>query len=114
MNLLALPIQDKKIKFSFPIAGLVGLVLALSAFIPVLVHGLRAFFPVLAWLSVSSVFFLFWAGTIGIPCLAICILIELCKRQFAQAAYTSAILILDMIPVYAYFLTPIGQFLSKQ
>jgi hypothetical protein len=134
MNLLALPIQHKKIKFSFPVAALAGFVIGLSAsipfwliglsafappalsvFIPLLVLGLSAFALVLAVLSLSSVFFVFWAGTIGIPFLAIFILIELCKKQFAQAAYTSVILILDMIPVFAYFaLTPVGQFLSKQ
>jgi len=115
MNLLTLPIQHKKIKFSFPIAALAGFVLALSAFIPFLVLGLSAFAPVLAVLALSSVFFVFWAGTMGIPFLAISILIELCKKQFAQAAYTSVILILDMIPVFAWAtLTPVGQFLSKQ
>lgn len=115
MNLLALPIQHKKIKCSFPIAALAGFVLAHSVFIPVLVLGLSAFVPVLAVLSMSSVFFVFWAGTIGIPYLAIFILIELCRKQFAQAAYTGAILILDTIPVCAWvLLTPVGQFVSKQ
>ena len=115
MKLLALPIKHKKIKYSFPIAALAGFVLALFVFVPALALGLSAFVPVLVVLSLSSVFFVFWAGTIGIPYLAIVILTELCKKQFAQAAYTSVILILNMIPVFAWVaLTPVGQFLSKQ
>jgi len=115
MRLLALPIQQKKLKSSFPVAALAGLVLALSALIPVLALGLSGVVPVLAVLSMSSVFFVFWAGTAGIPCLAIFVLIELWEKRFEQAAYTSVIFILNMILVSAWVtLTPIGQFLSKQ
>jgi len=111
MNLPALPIQDGKFKFSFPMAALVGLALGLSALMPVAVE----FVPAVVALSVSSVFFIFWAGTLGIPLLAIVSLIEVCKKQFGQAAYTCVILILDTILVSAHLrLTPIGQFLCTQ
>src|SRR5438046_2938110 len=107
----ALPIQDGKFKFSFPMAALVGLALGLSALMPVAV----GFVPVVVALSVSSVFFIFWAGTLGIPLLAIVSLIEVCKKQLGQAAYTCVILILDTILVSAHLrLTPIGQFLCTQ
>jgi hypothetical protein len=115
MRLLALPIQRARLKCSFPAAALAGLVLALSAFVPVVALGLSGVVPALAVLSMASVFFVFWAGTVGIPCLAIFILIELWEKRFEQAAYTSVIFILNMILVSAWVvLTPIGQFLSKQ
>jgi hypothetical protein len=95
MNLLALPIQHKKMKFSFLIAAFVGLVLGLSALMPVVVE----FVPVVAARSVSCVFFIVWQGTLEIPFLAIVSLIEGCKKQFGQAAHSCVLLILDTILV---------------